>query len=98
MAPVPGETKVWQYITLMKRIFLIDCPGVVYNGMPFEAFFLAVMLLATSRSCLFGAVGPFSTLFQPTVPIGRACSNVDPLVFMQMRCHPYGPIWTPSPT
>jgi ribosome biogenesis GTPase A len=28
---VPGETKVWQYITLMKRIFLIDCPGVVYN-------------------------------------------------------------------
>jgi len=30
-APVPGETKVWQYITLMKRVFLIDCPGVVYN-------------------------------------------------------------------
>eukprot|EP00605_Chrysophyceae_sp_TOSAG23-4_P001140 GSChrysophyteH1.ASY1.ANO1.1247.1 assembled CDS len=28
-APVPGETKVWQYISLMKRIFLIDCPGVV---------------------------------------------------------------------
>ncbi|EHB11407.1 Nucleolar GTP-binding protein 2 [Heterocephalus glaber] len=25
-----GETKVWQYITLMSRIFLIDCPGVVY--------------------------------------------------------------------
>lgn len=22
--------KVWQYITLMRRIFLIDCPGVVY--------------------------------------------------------------------
>lgn len=22
---------MWQYITLMKRIFLIDCPGVVYN-------------------------------------------------------------------
>lgn len=30
-APVPGETKVWQYITLTKRIFLIDCPGVVYH-------------------------------------------------------------------
>ncbi|RMZ79210.1 hypothetical protein DV738_g3520, partial [Chaetothyriales sp. CBS 135597] len=28
-APIPGETKVWQYITLMKRISLIDCPGVV---------------------------------------------------------------------
>jgi len=32
VAPIPGETKVWQYITLMKRIFLIDCPGVVHAG------------------------------------------------------------------
>ncbi|MCI4373977.1 hypothetical protein PGIGA_G00000700 [Pangasianodon gigas] len=30
VAPIAGETKVWQYITLMRRIFLIDCPGVVY--------------------------------------------------------------------
>lgn len=29
VAPIAGETKVWQYITLMKKIFLIDCPGVV---------------------------------------------------------------------
>ncbi|ODV95529.1 hypothetical protein PACTADRAFT_34095 [Pachysolen tannophilus NRRL Y-2460] len=29
VAPIPGETKIWQYITLMKRIFLIDCPGIV---------------------------------------------------------------------
>ncbi len=29
VAPVPGQTKVWQYVTLMKRIYLIDCPGVV---------------------------------------------------------------------
>lgn len=45
VAPVPGETKVchgpeflgpvltyvqvWQYITFMKRIYLIDCPGIV---------------------------------------------------------------------
>ncbi|KAK0423704.1 hypothetical protein QR680_008286 [Steinernema hermaphroditum] len=29
-APIAGETKVWQYVTLMKRIYLIDCPGVVY--------------------------------------------------------------------
>ncbi|RKF63438.1 Nucleolar GTP-binding protein 2 [Erysiphe neolycopersici] len=29
VAPIPGETKVWQYITLMRRIYLIDCPGVV---------------------------------------------------------------------
>ncbi|XP_008545670.1 uncharacterized protein LOC103569905 [Microplitis demolitor] len=30
VAPIAGETKVWQYITLMKSIYLIDCPGVVY--------------------------------------------------------------------
>lgn len=29
MAPIPGETKVWQYVSLMKRIYLIDCPGIV---------------------------------------------------------------------
>lgn len=29
VAPIPGETKIWQYITLMKRIYLIDCPGIV---------------------------------------------------------------------
>lgn len=32
VAPIPGETKVWQYITLTKKIFLIDCPGVVYGS------------------------------------------------------------------
>eukprot|EP00808_Paulinella_micropora_P001683 g38099.t1 len=30
-APIPGETKVWQYVALFRRIFLIDCPGVVYQ-------------------------------------------------------------------
>ncbi|XP_030749615.1 nucleolar GTP-binding protein 2 [Sitophilus oryzae] len=30
VAPIAGETKIWQYITLMRRIYLIDCPGVVY--------------------------------------------------------------------
>jgi len=29
VAPIAGETKVWQYITLMRKIYLIDCPGVV---------------------------------------------------------------------
>lgn len=29
VAPIPGETKVWQYISLTKHIYLVDCPGVV---------------------------------------------------------------------
>ncbi|OMJ16662.1 Nucleolar GTP-binding protein 2 [Smittium culicis] len=32
VAPIPGETKVWQYITLMRRIYLIDCPGIVQSS------------------------------------------------------------------
>ncbi|TRY67627.1 hypothetical protein TCAL_11124 [Tigriopus californicus] len=30
VAPIAGETKVWQYIKLMKKIYLIDSPGVVH--------------------------------------------------------------------
>jgi len=30
-APIPGQTKTWQYITLTKRIYLIDCPGIVHD-------------------------------------------------------------------
>eukprot|EP00177_Eucheuma_denticulatum_P000986 GFKZ01001786.1.p1 GENE.GFKZ01001786.1~~GFKZ01001786.1.p1 ORF type:complete len:566 (+),score=95.66 GFKZ01001786.1:211-1908(+) len=32
VAPVPGETKVWQYVTLFRSIFLVDCPGVVHDS------------------------------------------------------------------
>jgi len=31
VAPIPGETKIWQYIKVFKNIFLIDCPGVVVD-------------------------------------------------------------------
>lgn len=32
VAPIPGETKIWQYITLTNKINLIDCPGVVHEN------------------------------------------------------------------
>lgn len=28
VAPIPGETKIWQYVRLTRKIYLIDCPGV----------------------------------------------------------------------
>jgi nuclear GTP-binding protein len=31
VAPIPGETKIWQYVSLFKRVSLIDCPGVVVD-------------------------------------------------------------------
>ena len=37
VAPIPGETKVWQYVMLTRRIYLIDCPGIVYNEGESEA-------------------------------------------------------------
>lgn len=49
VAPVPGETKVWQYITLMKRVFLIDCPGVVYAGDPSNSDDAATVLKGVVR-------------------------------------------------
>jgi len=27
----PGETKVWQFVVLMKKLFLLDCPGFVHD-------------------------------------------------------------------
>lgn len=32
VAPIPGETKIWQYVSLFKRVSLIDSPGVVVNS------------------------------------------------------------------
>ncbi|KAG5439321.1 hypothetical protein PCK2_000857 [Pneumocystis canis] len=29
VAPIPGETKVWQYIRMTSKIYMIDCPGIV---------------------------------------------------------------------
>lgn len=31
VAPIPGETKIWQYVSLFRRISLIDSPGVVVD-------------------------------------------------------------------
>eukprot|EP00906_Rhabdomonas_costata_P035745 RCo050218 len=30
-APIPGYTKVWQYVRISKSIFMIDCPGVIHQ-------------------------------------------------------------------
>ena len=30
VAPIPGQTKVWQYVALFDKFYLIDCPGTVY--------------------------------------------------------------------
>lgn len=32
VAPIPGETKVWQYVAITKGIYLIDCPGVIHQN------------------------------------------------------------------
>jgi ribosome biogenesis GTPase A len=51
-APIPGETKVWQYIALMKRIFLIDCPGVVGDTGDNEVMYLVKNLYRYTKQLL----------------------------------------------
>lgn len=52
VAPIPGETKVWQYITLTKRIFLIDCPGVVYQNNDSETDIVLKGVVCISYFCI----------------------------------------------
>ena len=53
---------MWQYITLMKRIYLIDCPGVVYDEGDDEA--QIVMKVRPHLSvCVSGRGWMFCVLF-----------------------------------
>ncbi|GJU75619.1 nuclear/nucleolar GTPase 2 [Tanacetum coccineum] len=52
VAPIPGETKVWQYITLTKKIFLIYCPGVVYGSSDTETD-IVLKVIIDLHDCLF---------------------------------------------
>ena len=62
VAPIPGETKVWQYVTLMRRIYLIDCPGVVYDVGDDEVRtsgrFVMTLLSCLSDNCLLSCSKP----------------------------------------
>ena len=78
VAPVPGETKVWQYITLMKRVFLIDCPGVVYAGDPSNADAAATVLKGVVRiERLEDAAAYIPALLQRVKPeyLVRSCAS-----------------------
>ena len=44
---------MWQYITLTKRIFLIDCPGVVYQNSDSETDVVLKGVVRTSWFCLW---------------------------------------------
>lgn len=49
---------MWQYITLTKRIFLIDCPGVVYQNSDTETDIVLKGVVSKSLSLL-----PYYTIF-----------------------------------
>lgn len=65
-APVPGETRTWRYITLFKRIFLIDCPGVVH---PFGN---------TPTDCVLKNVIRMETITDPADYIGAILARLRP--------------------
>jgi hypothetical protein len=43
---------VWQYITLTKKIFLIDCPGVVYQNNDSETDIVLKGVVCISALCI----------------------------------------------
>lgn len=47
---MPGETKVWQYIALMRRIFIVDCPGVRAKKCLFMHCYIPFMFRDTVRN------------------------------------------------
>lgn len=54
VAPLPGETKVWQYISLFRRVYLVDCPGVVHerhSGDATDAVLRGVVRVESLRDC-----------------------------------------------
>lgn len=69
-APVPGETKVWQYVALTKRIYLIDCPGIVPDHGNWE-----VTIDAEADKVLKGVVRP-EKLTSPSLYIPVLLSRI----------------------
>jgi nuclear GTP-binding protein len=69
-APVPGETKVWQYVALTKRIYLIDCPGIVPDHGNWE-----VTIDAEADKVLKGVVRP-EKLEDPSLYIPALLSRI----------------------
>lgn len=69
-APVPGETKVWQYVALTKRIYLIDCPGIVPDHGNWE-----ITIDAEADKVLKGVVRP-EKLTSPSLYIPTLLSRI----------------------
>lgn len=69
-APVPGETKVWQYVALTKRIYLIDCPGIVPDHGNWE-----ITIDAEADKVLKGVVRP-EKLSSPSLYIPALLSRI----------------------
>jgi nuclear GTP-binding protein len=69
-APVPGETKVWQYVALTKRIYLIDCPGIVPDHGNWE-----ITIDAEADKVLKGVVRP-EKLSSPSLYIPVLLSRI----------------------
>ncbi|ORD94202.1 NOG2 [Enterospora canceri] len=62
VAPVPGQTRVWQYIALMKEVYLIDSPGVI-------------PIMTERESILFGAVR-VENILEPDLYVGDVIAKV----------------------
>ncbi|KAF8583490.1 NGP1NT-domain-containing protein [Ramaria rubella] len=86
VAPVPGETKVWQYITLTRRIYLIDCPGIVPSSAASDS---------TTSTVLKGVVR-VEALSSPSEHIPTLLERVRPVYLSRTYGIPFQEVDDPS--
>jgi len=93
VAPIPGETKVWQYITLTKRIFLIDCPGVVYHNHDSETdIVLKGVVRVANLQDASEHIGEVLRRVKKDY-LKRAYKLQDWMMMIMLRCHPHLVPW-----
>ena len=94
-APIPGETRVWKYITLFKRIFLIDSPGVVYGNLelPHSSTDSSLRALENETTSVLKGVVRIDNLDDPAQYVDGVLSRVKRAYIVRT----YGiPTWTDS--
>lgn len=91
VAPVPGQTKFYQYITLMKKIYLIDSPGVVPTSTIEEAVLRGAMRIENLEDpeYFFGKVYERASKALATV---YGIESAECLDFLEKYCKKYGKI------
>ncbi|KAL0266166.1 UNVERIFIED_CONTAM: hypothetical protein PYX00_011883 [Menopon gallinae] len=91
VAPVPGQTKVYQYITLTKKIYLIDSPGVVPTSTLEEAVLRGAMRVENLEDPEYFFMRVYEKAKDAMEKV-YGISSVEALDFLEKYCRKFGKI------